>query len=213
MTPGKGKKIRVNVRHAVPSSIPGGMPKVVTPRWVIGRLEKIAGTQKTGLRGNKLRESMIIEMRGIIIDSLLLPKKSNKRAKMLLAKKMRILNTVEGLSHATLKVSDGLAVLGDARNQLVHNKNLLMPGASHERIAALVKEFEIEIAWLERAQEEGKRQVVMKAAKQAEGLVMEALKFNDTLIRKALGPELGRARALESRVGTTYINREFPRIN
>mgnify|MGYP007123666810 CR=1 FL=1 len=211
-----GKKRAIKVKSGKPdvlrSSIPRGMPKVVTPEWIVKKLQKIARTQKTGLKGNKLRESMLIEMRGIIIDSLLLPKKNKQWAKLLFAKKMRILNVAESLTHATLKVNDGLMVLRDARKQLRHNTHLLLPGASPERIVALRNEFETEIMWLERAKDAERKQVVMKQAMQAQPLVMEALKFNDILIAEQLGPELKRARELENQVGGTYLNHEFPRI-
>ena len=199
--PSKGHPLRRIVRDR----------KALTANEIIKLLEQKA--EKTKLMpGTRLaRETMQIEMDGLIIDSLNLKRGTKTRLHSLVAKRMRILQMMAELEHKkTMDIEAALIVFRDEKNQLTHRQKFLVGKASPERRAQLHATLREQIALLEQLKALGQKTVSLSNRKTQQG-ILAAANLHNILIRNLyLGKEIDRFEHLRNDIRDRFLNQRFP---
>ncbi len=184
--------------------------KVLTVDEMLKHLQKTARRTKLDHRLRISRQSMQIEMEGLIVDALNLPKTTKTRLQALLAKRIRIMETqkrfAEGLP---IDVNQALTILRDEKKQIIYHKRVLMGKPPPDKMARIHANIREQIAILEAFKARGILGVTPNQLEPLGKLLTGPVVHNALLIEHYLGPEFDKFHQLRHELMKRFLNRRF----
>ncbi len=168
--------------------------------------ERIVKTKK-----KPSRASMIIEMNGLIVDSLSLNTLTKKRLKQLLAKRIRVKKLLRLTnSNRRVETTEAAKVFMDLKKQLLDYTDLLMGNAKKSRRKKIGEELADITRTLENQGKAGIKTVPLSLAPRRRELLAAANLYNTLIVNELLGKEIDKFNHMDHTIRASYLNIVFP---